>query len=316
MGVEASKVKLKFVRSDGAILGGIEPTMDNNGGWNIGCGGEWTIPNDGLGNFANLAYNVETSTNILTDGSSLVSKRVEETDRTVTMVYNGKNPDKARSDAIAFFNPRFSFELHAQYRGNTRYCVGELTGFDAPAENVHAAPTMTVTMLCMDPFWRNENGHEEAFGDAKPMFGFPFVSHQRKPRADGKRLPPGFLCGKLVYDGENSVYNRGDVPCMYRIVCTFKGAVSNPEFIKNDRHVKLVDQYSLGDVLEIDFEASPPTVTRNGVNSIQRCTRDSDFVNMAMEVGDNTFTYTCDQPETHRALMSVQLLYNDRYLGL
>lgn len=312
-----SQVKIKIVRSDGRVFGDWD--VDGNeraAGWNVGCGGSWGIPNDGLSGFADLEYEVTTSENVLTDGSSLISKRVGETERTVQLVYSGSNPDSDRSNAIAFFNPRFSFELHVEYRGKRRFCRGEQTGFEASAGNVWESPTIKWTILSLDPWWKNENGHIEAFGDARPMFGFPFVSHIRKPRADGVRLPPGFLCGKLVYDGENSIINTGDVPCMYRIVCTFSGDVSNPDFIKNDTHVKLIDQYSAGDVLEINFEAAPPTVTRNGVNCIQKCTRDSNFVHMEMQVGTNVFNYTCDDPEKHRAYMRVQLLYNDNYLGI
>lgn len=312
-----SSVQIKIVRSDGAVFGDWNlAENEESAGWNVGCGAAWTIPNDGIGGAADLEYEVTTSQNVLTDGSSLISKRVGETERTLKLVCNSRDADSERSRAISFFNPRYSFELHVSYRGKKRFCKGEQTGFQAEAGNVYAAPTITWTLLCLDPWWKNENGHEEAFGDARPMFGFPFVSHVRKQRSDGKRLPPGFLCGKLVYDGENSIYNTGDVPCMYRIVCRFEGDVSNPDFIKNDQHVKLIDQYVSGDVLEIDFEASPPTVEKNGVNCIQKCTRDSNFVDMEMAVGTNVFNYTCDDPDQHRAYMKVQLLYNDNFLGI
>lgn len=312
----ASGVRLKIVRSDGAVFGGFDDSLHGSRGWNIGCGKEWSLPSDAFGNFANLAHNVQTSANVLRDGSSLISRRIEETDRTIKLVYGGANPDAARSYALSFFNPRYGFELHAKYRGNARWCAGVQAGFESPADNVHKAPELTWTLLCLNPFWRSENGHSEYFTDARPRFGFPYVSHMRKKRADGVKLPVGAPVSTFVYDGKNSIFNGGDVPCYYVINCEFDGDVANPVFTKNERFVKVIDQFKRGDVLRIDFEASPPTVTKNGVNCIQKCTRDSNFTGMELRTGANRFQYSCDDPEHKRALMQVQLLYNDLFLGI
>ena len=73
-------------------------------------------------------------------------------------------------------------------------------------------------------------------------------------------------------------------------------------------------QQSKPDVLVLDFMAAPPRVTLNGENSIQRCTRDSTFVGMALDVGENVFWYEAEAGDVNT--MSVSIEYFDRYMGV
>lgn len=309
-----SGVRVKIVRSDGAVFGGWSSEHSEDG-WNIGCDGAWRIPNDGIEGVADLEYGVETSANVLKDGSSLVSKRVNETDRTLKMVCMSRDADFERQNAISFFNPKYSFELHISYRGVTRWCAGEQIGFVAEAGNVHAAPTITWTLLCLDPYMRSEDGNESSLTDAAPMFGFPYVSHMRKELPDKSKKPVGSLASKMIFDGENTIYNSGDVATWFKIVCKFKSNIKNPVFTKDDKHVQLLREFNDGDELVIDFESSPPKVTVNGENAIQACSRDSDFLGMEMQVGASVFNYTCDNTD-NRPYMSVQVLFWKRYMGV
>ena len=132
---------------------------------------------------------------------------------------------------------------------------------------------------------------------------------------DGSKKPVGFLASKLLYDGLNTVYNTGDVETYYAIRCECKGAVTNPTFYKDGRFVRMVGEYQDGDVIVIDFTKAPPSVTVNGVNQIQACSRDSNFTGMAMQVGANVFQYACDN-EANRPFMDVQILFHKKYLGI
>ena len=296
--------RVRLVRSDGEELV-------------MGDGLPWVIEFDGLDGFARLDLSVSTSQNVLTDGSSLVSKRVNETDREVKATYIGSDRPGARARAVAFFNPRFSFAMHATVGNRTRWCEGELSGFDCPARSPRLPVALTFTLTCLDPFWRSENGHTESFTDSRPMFGFPYVCKTKGTKdRSGKKLTYGAPASILIYDGENTIYNDGDVPCMYRIHTDFNGSVTNPVYTKDGRFVKVVHAFSDGDELLIDFESAPPKVEINGKTAIKNCTRDSSFTGMEMQPGDNVFDYSCDDPTNHKAYMDVQLLYNDRYLGV
>lgn len=299
---DSPQLAFRFVRSDGEEF-------------NFGRGG-WMILKDGFEDAANLAYTVSTSKNILTDGSSLVAKRAEETDRTITAEYRGDSPDRARSEAIAFFNFRFSFELHVTYRGNSRWCLGELKGFKADSGSPFDDPRITVTLLCLDPFWRSESHNDFAFGDSTPMLGWPYVSHVRMVGPKGERYPVGNPVSILIYDGKNTLINTGDVEAPYTIQVRAGGELINPTITKDGKFIKVLVTMQSGDVLLIDYESRrTPQVTLNGKNVIQQCSRDSSFTGMMIQPGTNVFTFTIDNT-INRLLSDVRILYYKRYTGV
>ena len=293
---------MRIVRSDGAEL-------------ELGDGTEWVLSMNGMDDWLDLDYSVVTSANVLTDGSALISKRVAEKDRTISATYWGRDRTGERDRVIPFFNPKYSFEAHVTYFDRTRWCEGEQIGFDMPIVDERTPPTLTWTLLCLDPYLKSEDGNENSLTDAAPMFGFPYVSHLRAPLPDGSKKPVGSLASKMLYDGRNTVYNTGDVETWYIIRCTAKGEIQTPTFTKDDRFVKVLTTLHDGDVLEIDFTKAPPTVEINGKNSIQLCSRDSNFTNMGMQVGENVFNYSCAN-EVNRPLMDVRVLFHKRYLGV
>lgn len=302
VGERRQPVEARIVRSDGAEFV-------------LGPSSEWRVIGESLENWANLAYSVTTSPNVLTDGSSVVGKRVEETDRSLSGVYIGNDLETARARCIEFFNPRFSFECHLTYQGRTRWAVGEQAGFNCELSAQYAAVTFDWTLLCTDPFLRSEDGNESSLTDSAPMFGFPFVSHFRDPLPNGEKKPVGFLASKLLYDGENTIYNNGDVETTYTIRCECNGVVKNPKFTKDGMFVQILGNFGKGDVISIDFTASPPSVTVNDENRIQDTSRDSNFIGMQMNVGANVFNYTCDNV-SNRPFMDVQILFWKKYLGI
>lgn len=294
--------KLHIVRSDGRTL-------------DLGDGTYWVLAMNKMDDWLDLDYTVNTSANVLTDGSAFLAERVEEKDRTISATYWGKDRKGVRDTIIPFFNPRYTYEAHITYFGRTRWAEGRQIGFDMPITDERTPPTLTWTLLCMDPFLRSEDHNESSLTDAAPMFGFPFVSHVRQQLANGERYPVGFLASKMLYDGLNTIYNSGDVETYYRIVCSFDGPVTNPKFTKDDKFVQVLRAFKDGDELEIDFETAPPRVLVNGTNAIQLCSRDSNFTGMQMQVGPNVFQYG-GSTAAERAYMHVQVLFYKRYLGV
>ena len=296
---------VRIVRSDGAEL--------TAGG---GYEGGWTVSWEGLRDFNSLPISLSTSANVLTDGSTLVSKRVDECERTASIFYKGpRDPASVRDECLSFFNPKHSFAVHVTHMGRTRWCEGELADVKCEILADRFPCQATFTILCPDPYMRSEDGNQNSLTDAAPMFGFPYVSHAREVLPDGSKKPVGSLASKMLYDGLNTVYNSGDVPCYYTIRMEAKGEIQSPTFTKDDRFIKVLDRFVAGDVLEIDFTKAPPTVTKNGVNIIGKCSRDSNFTGMAMQVGPNVFQYTCDN-SVNRPYMDVQILFHKRYLGV
>lgn len=297
---------IRIVRSDGRELVATAGITDNG----------WTVSWQGLEDFLTLPITVRTSANVLTDGSSFLSERVEEADRTASLVYVGpRDPRGVRDEALSFFNPRHTFAVHVTHMGVTRWCEGRLTDRQCVIRPERYPCEVTFTILCMDPFMRSEDHNESSLTDAAPMFGFPYVSHVRQVLPDGGKKPVGFLASKMLYDGLNTIYNSGDVETYCRIVCSFDGPVTNPKFTKDDRFVQVLRAFKDGDELEIDFESAPPRVLVNGTNAIQLCSRDSNFTGMQMQVGPNVFQYE-GSTTAERAYMHVQVLFYKRYLGV
>lgn len=297
---------LRIVRSDGAELYATG-NFSTNG---------WTVAWQGMQDFLSLPLSISTSANVLTDGSTLVSKRVDECERTASIVYVGTRPRaEVRDQALSFFNPKFSFEVHVTHLGRTRWCEGELAEVSCPIREDRRPCEVTFTLLCLDPYLRSEDGNENSLTDAAPMFGFPYVSHVKQKLPNGEKYPVGFLASKMLYDGMNTVYNSGDVPAMYRVHVDFEGYVLSPTITKDGKHVQVIYDFYDGDTLDIDFTAAPPTVEINGENAIGQCSRDSNFTGMEMTVGPNIFNYTCENT-ANRPYMKVQILFHKNYLGV
>lgn len=298
---------IRLVRSDGAelVLG------DGPDGRTT----HWRLPVPDVEGMARLDASVSTSPNVLRDGSSVVSKRVEQAERTVRARYLGDDSQGARARAISFFDPRHSFAMHVTSMGRTVWCAGELDAFDCPFCHANMAPELTFTLLCPDPYWRDEDRNERPFGDAEGRMGWPYVSHMARDPGRPFDHPAGFVPGLLVYDGLNTVYNHGDVPTCYRVEIRAKGPVEEPCISKDGRFVRLCTTLAKGDVAVIDFEASPPEVTVNGEQAIHLASRDSSFTGMRMQVGPNRFAFSCAD-EAHRGLAEVRVLFDRKYLGV
>lgn len=304
----AGAPSLRLVRDDGREM----RFGDTRSGWHL--------PPGSLDKFAEPDISVTTSENVLTDGSFVVMKRVGERDRTVEgAVYLGPDPALARANAVSFFNPKHTFAAHLSYRGASRWCEGELYRFAAPLGNVNAPPEVSFTLLCPDPYMMGEDSHEKSFNYAKPMFGFPYVAHMRQELPDGAKHPVGSMASVLLYSGNGTVVNDGDVPTRYKVEVVAHGELQRPRIRKDSGAsggmVLYEGALSEGDALVIDFEKTPPTVELNGSNVIQRCSRDSNFGNMEMDVGRNVFTFSIDNQE-NMSLADVYVRFNSKYLGV
>lgn len=298
-------MQLRMVRDDGAEM--VFHGEDHDG---------WSIPSGGLQDFLSLPLDLQTSANVLTDGSTLVSKRVSECERDVSVVYDGNgDPRAVRDAALSFFNPKHSFEAHVEYLGVTRWCECELADVLFRINDESWPCVGDFTLLCLDPYMRSEDGNDYSLQDASPMFGFPFVSHAKQPTSRGERFPVGFLASKTIYDGRNSLYNNGAVPCPYRVVIKGKSDIKNPKFTKDGKFVHYLGTVRAGEELAIAFDELPPKVYLNGKNATMACSRDSTFIDMWLEVGLNVVQYSMDNSED-MVYTDVRILYNQRYLGV
>ena len=296
------EVKIRVVRSDGKSM-------------EFGTGTDWGIENDGLENWANLPTDVEVEENVTFDGGTVMAKRVESVDRSMTArVLRTSDNEILRERVVRFFNPKYSYEAHITYQGRTMWCQGEQYGFTCETGNVYQPVSFTWTILCPMPYLLSEDDFGEDIANIEPKFGMPLYScTSATGDAAGKVYQKGFVWSAYSFARTVEIANDGDVDTFCKAVFIASGSVTNPKLIKGGKYVRVIDTMEEGDVLEIDFTRRPPTVTKNGENVIHRTDRLSSFVGMEFSVGLNTIQYDADDGVQN---LSVAVYYNKRYLGV
>ena len=288
-------VTARIVRSDGQ-----EMTIGD---------GDWRILKDGLENWANLPYSVSSAELPSTDGAIVTSKRVSAVDRTIKAECRSDDPDGSRAEAIRFFNPKYSFEVHMTYRGRTRWCVGEQTGFKASEGNMYERPQITWTILCANPYLLSEDDFGKDIAEILPMGGFPWGSLIKKT----DKVNRGALVSAYAFSRSVTVTNDGDVPSSMKVIIRAKGDVKNPSIRLGDGYVRLIKTLKEGDVLIFDCTKKPPTVTLNGKNVMNLVDRKSSILGLRVDVGEAMLEYDAEDGYQR---MSVTVYWNKQYLGI
>lgn len=293
-------VKARIVRSDGQEL-------------TIGDG-EWRIPSDGLVNWANLPYSVASSEIPSYDGALVTSKRVGAVDRSISaVVWRPSDNERLRNAAVAFFNPKYSFDVHMTYMGRTRWCHGEQIGFKASEGNIYEPARIDWTILCPNPFMQSEGDFGRDIAEVAARFAFPFLSPL--PASDGSvpGFGRGFIASLHMFGQEVEIDNDGDVPSGLVLRIRAKGDVENPIVRVGGAKLRVLAKMSEGDELLLDASSRPPKLTMNGNLAMNLIDRTSNILDMMVEVGGTTIAYDADDGESN---MEVFVRYNKQYLGV
>ena len=284
-----SEVLVKFVRDDGREFF----LNDDN----------WKIPSNGLDGFGNFSNNITIVDNGVGDGGMFSSRRVPQKDRTISA--KSRNIHLAeilRAEATSFFRPKNTYKVYLTYMGRTRWAEGVVERFNISTSNIHQYMTLTVTLLFADPYLKSYEDFGQNIASVVGMAGFPYLCTVQ-----------GSPTGVFRYATMVNISNDGDVEAYCKVVFKSKGAVLNPKLIINGHYVRVIDQMQDGDVIVMDFVASPPTVTKNGVNFIGKCDRTSEFDKMALVVGDSTLQYDADNGTN---VLSVSVYFNKLYAAM
>ena len=284
------KVKIKIVRSD-------------NKEFHIN-GNDWKLTElEGFGEFENDIHVVDKAVG---DGGIITSGRIGTKDRTiVAKSLNHHLNEVLRREADSFFNPKLTYKVYLTYMGITRWAEGTIYKFHLPNGNIHRTMTLTVTFMFPDPYLKSEEDYGKDIAAMTPMIGFPYICNISEGR------PFGITGGIYNFAREIVLDNDGAIETYCRAVFVAKGNVTNPMLIiDNDNYVKVLDALVEGDVLEMDFVKSPPTVRKNGKNIIGKCDRTSSFDTMILNRGDTLVKYDADDGSN---LLQVSIYYNKMY---
>lgn len=263
----------------------------------------WRIPSNGLDGFANITNEIGSQKRIYSDGATLGSIRTSEVDRTVSCsVINQNNNEELRQKAIKFFNSKKKYKLVINYMGLQRWCEGYLSKVQISQGNIYQPVSLQFTITCLDPYFRSMDNFGQDIASVMSLVGFPYHS-----RAEWGGHPVGYY----NFSRSVKIYNDGDVPTNVRVVINALGDVVNPKFAINDKYVRILDELSENDMVEIDFTSQPPTVKKNGSNIIGKCDRTSNFSDMQIQLGENMVSYNADTGDT---FLTCSVYYNKNYL--
>lgn len=283
-------VKVKFIRDDNA-----EFVIDNS---------LWKIPSDGLTGFDFTGIAITTENNAISDGSYLTSKRIPEKDRTIKAILQNKSMNKTMRQIVrGFFNMKHTFSVYITYQGITRWCKGELYSVSLPTDNIYNRLKLDVTILSPMPFMLSEDNYAQNIALIEPLFEFPY----------NKKIGELWEFSRFKFANSVELINDGDVETYCKAVMTAKGSVTNPKLIKGDKFIKILDTLETGDVVIIDLENQPVSITKNGVNIIGKTDRTSSFNDMVFNVGSNMIGYDADDGSN---MLDVTIYFNKRYLGI
>jgi hypothetical protein len=186
--------------------------------------------------------------------------------------------------------------------GLERWCEGKLSKVAISEGNIYKPVVLQFTIKCLKPYFYSMDNFGKDIASVMPLEGFPFHSYDRWG---------GHPTGYYNFSRSVSIVNDGDVETKARVVINALGDVTNPSFFINGKYVKVLDTMARNDQIEINFDAVPPTVKKNGVNIMGKCDRSSEFSDMDIKQGDNIIKYRAEQGDT---LMTCSVYYNKRYL--
>ena len=167
----------------------------------------------------------------------------------------------------------------------------------------------TVSLSCLNPFWREETETREDI--ATWIGGFEFLV------PDGLELYDGWEIGYRQPSLIVNVYNSGDVKSGIRIEFRAIGAVTNPVLLNVDTRefIKLNISLVAGDVLTVSTGYGEKAVKLNRGGTITDAFRylDVDSSYLQIAVGDNLFRYSADANAEN---LEVSIYHNNLYLGV
>lgn len=244
-------------------------------------------------------------------GDSYLGVRIEP--RNIEIVGRVKARDKLEAQNLRRALNRI---LNPERGGTLTYILGEERRVidcrveDAPTFRHKAIfDQFTVSLLCLNPFWREER--ERRADIAAWMGGFEF------PDPGGIELTNSWEVGYREPRKIVDAYNAGDVSGGVRVEFRAQGAVKNPSLINvnTGEFIKLNITLAAGDVLTVTtgYGEKGAVLRRGGVetNAMQAVDVDSTFLQLA--AGDNLFRYEAQENEDN---LEVTIYHANRYLGV
>jgi len=260
---------------------------------------------NGLSDVRNAIYSINSMGQ---DGDTYLGNRIESREIEIVGSIRERNKDRMREyrrKLTHIMNPQYSAKLIYEYGDFKRYIDCEVD--NAPVFSRKAIfQDFTIQLLCLNPFWREENEIREDIATWVGGLSFP-VQIPSTGWEIGYRQP------SLIVN----VYNGGDVKAGIRIDFRAIGEVTNPSLLNVDTQefIKLNLTMEAGDILTVSTGYGEKSVIlkRGGqtIDAFRYLDVDSSY--LQLEVGDNLFRYSADNNLEN---LEVSIYHNNFYLGV
>lgn len=259
----------------------------------------------GLSDIRNAIYSINSMGQ---DGDTYLGNRIES--REIEIVGSIKERDKSRMLELRrkmnhIMNPQYSAMLIYEYGDFKR--VIDCKVDNAPVFSRKAIfQDFTIQLLCLNPFWREENEAREDV--ATWVGGFEF---EIEIPITGWEI--GYRQPSLIVN----VYNGGDVKSGIRVDFRALGLIVNPSILNVDTQefIKLNLTMEAGDTLTVStgYGQKEVTLRRGGetIDAFRYLDVDSSY--LQLQVGDNLFRYDA---ESNVSSLEVSIYHNNLYLGV
>jgi hypothetical protein len=271
----------------------------------------------GLSDIRNAIYSINSMGQ---DGDTYLGNRIESRDIEIIGNIKERNKEQAqrlRRNLNHILNPQYNASLIYEF-GTFKRVIGCKVNNAPIFIKKPIYEEFTIQLLCLNPFWREEQEIREDI--AAWVGGFEFPIRDADDQPDGLEIPMdgsweiGYRQPSLIIN----VYNGGDVRAGIQVEFRALGALANPSLlnVNTGEFIRLNKDMAAGDVLNVSTGYGEKAVTlrtRDGEMSDAFRYLDVDSSYLQLEPGDNVFTYGADTNETS---LEVAIYHNNFYLGV
>ena len=225
-------------------------------------------------------YDVKMSAGGSSNGGYITSARLDSRTLGIKFDFGGHNAEALRQRLISFSAPDRELTVTATRGKIRRTITGQAIDFQISETNRFVPSTVTLSILCPDPYFKATEVIFQNAALVTPMF----------------RLPCSFPCllGIESSTGSIAFFNSGDAPADMVAELIAYGDLTNPRIINdtNGKSIQINGSMSAGDKLTISTVRRQKTAKINGSRCIiNPSSQFSDF----LAVGTNNLRYTSDE---------------------
>lgn len=217
----------------------------------------------------------------------------------------GKNVETVKRYILSYVKPKLKGTLHWVMDGKDITLTGLVEAAEMPRFSDKCV--MQISMYCSQPYWEDINYIVTRIKLIKDLHYFPIEQGGLAFPAEG--IPFG------VYDTNRllTYTNTGDVAVGVTISIVALDTVNNPILynLTTGEYIGITDTMQAADEIIISTHKGNKTITKNGVNIIDRIKDGSKF--LQIEVGDNEFKIDSDDDEKSNN-MYFTLNFKQRYV--